>query len=80
MESGKPRPRAQPMYGYLDQNENIMGPANATLDGVNGEVIRQASTQLGELLSELKAIEVGRTTLRCILVGAPATPLESPLW
>ena len=53
---------------------------NATLDGVNAEVIHQASTQLGELLTELKGIEVGRTTLRRILVGAPATPLESPFW
>ena len=55
-------------------------PANATLDGVNAEVIHQASTQLGELLSELKGIEIGRTTLRRILVGAPVTPLESPFW
>ena len=59
---------------------NVANLPNATLDGVNAEVIYQASTQFGELLSELKGIEVGRTTLRRILVGAPATPLESPLW
>ena len=55
-------------------------PANATLDNVIAEVIHKARIQLGELLSELEGIEVGRTTLRRILVGAPATPLESPLW
>ena len=47
---------------------------------MNAEVIHQASTQLGEILSELQGIEVGRTTQGHILVGAPATPLESPLW
>ena len=55
-------------------------PANATLGNVIAEVTHQARIQLAELLSELVGIEVGRTILRRILVGAPTAPLESPLW
>ena len=58
-------------------------PANATPDTVIAEVVNLARTRysganhshLSELLSEREDIDIGRTTLRCILVGAG---LESP--
>ena len=58
-------------------------PANATPDGVAADVVRLARTRysganhshLSELLSEREGIDMGRTTLRRVLVGAG---LESP--
>ncbi len=54
------------------------GPANATPDSVIVEVVDLARTRysganhvhLSELLNEREGIEIGRTTLRCILVDA----------
>ena len=51
-----PRAPAQRGASALAHGNRGRKPANATLDNVIAEVIHQARTQLGELLSELQGI------------------------